>query len=47
MEFEWDPDKATGNLRKHKVSFTEPWAVVDWSLTSIAAGAFGSSALES
>ena len=23
MEFEWDPDKAIGNLRKHKVSFTE------------------------
>jgi uncharacterized protein len=23
MEFEWDPDKAMGNLRKHKVSFSE------------------------
>jgi uncharacterized DUF497 family protein len=23
MEFEWDPDKATANLRKHKVSFSE------------------------
>jgi uncharacterized protein len=23
MEFEWDPSKAAGNLRKHKVSFTE------------------------
>ena len=23
MEFEWDPGKAAGNLRKHKVSFTE------------------------
>jgi uncharacterized protein len=23
MEFEWDPGKATGNLRKHKVSFNE------------------------
>ncbi len=23
MEFEWDPDKAIGNLRKHKVSFNE------------------------
>jgi uncharacterized DUF497 family protein len=23
MEFEWDPSKATGNLRKHKVSFEE------------------------
>ena len=21
MEFEWDPDKAAENLRKHKVSF--------------------------
>ena len=23
MEFEWDPEKAAHNLRKHKVSFTE------------------------
>jgi uncharacterized DUF497 family protein len=23
MEFEWDPDKAAQNLRKHKVSFNE------------------------
>ena len=23
MEFEWDPEKAAKNLRKHKVSFTE------------------------
>jgi uncharacterized DUF497 family protein len=23
MEFEWDPQKAAKNLRKHKVSFTE------------------------
>jgi uncharacterized protein len=23
MEFEWDPNKATGNLRKHGVSFEE------------------------
>src|SRR5258708_14986517 len=23
MEFEWDEDKAEGNLKKHKVSFTE------------------------
>jgi hypothetical protein len=23
MEFEWDPRKATANLRKHKVSFHE------------------------
>lgn len=23
MEFEWDPEKATANLKKHKVSFSE------------------------
>ena len=23
MEFEWDPQKASRNLRKHRVSFTE------------------------
>ena len=23
MEFEWDPEKAEGNLKKHGVSFTE------------------------
>ena len=23
MEFEWDEDKAAGNLKKHKVAFTE------------------------
>ena len=23
MEFDWDPQKATSNLRKHKVSFIE------------------------
>jgi len=23
MDFEWDEDKAAGNLKKHKVSFTE------------------------
>jgi len=23
MEFEWDPEKASSNLRKHKVSFEE------------------------
>jgi len=23
MDLEWDPGKAAGNLRKHKVSFTE------------------------
>jgi len=27
MEFEWDPAKAAGNLRKHKVSFNEAAAV--------------------
>ena len=28
MEFEWDPGKAAGNLRKHKVSFTEAASVL-------------------
>jgi uncharacterized DUF497 family protein len=28
MEFEWDPGKAAGNLRKHKVSFTEAATVL-------------------
>jgi uncharacterized DUF497 family protein len=23
MQFVWDPNKATGNLQKHKVSFAE------------------------
>jgi uncharacterized protein len=27
MEFEWDPNKASGNLRKHQVSFTEAASV--------------------
>jgi uncharacterized DUF497 family protein len=29
MEFEWDLNKATGNLRKHGVSFTEAATVFD------------------
>ncbi len=29
MEFEWDPQKAVKNLRKHKVSFTEAATVFD------------------
>lgn len=29
MEFEWDPQKATKNLRKHEVSFTEAATVFD------------------
>lgn len=29
MEFEWDPQKATRNLRKHKISFTEAATVFD------------------
>ena len=28
MEFEWDPLKAAGNLRKHQVSFTEAATVL-------------------
>ena len=32
MEFEWDPEKAAGNLRKHKVSFTEAATVFGDSL---------------
>jgi uncharacterized DUF497 family protein len=27
MEFEWDPNKASENLRKHRVSFTEAASV--------------------
>lgn len=27
MQFEWDPDKATSNLDKHSVSFTEASSV--------------------
>ncbi len=29
MEFEWDPQKAARNLRKHKVPFTEAATVFD------------------
>lgn len=29
MEFEWDPQKASGNLRKHKVPFGEAATVFD------------------
>jgi hypothetical protein len=29
MEFEWDPNKAAGNLLKHRVSFTEAATVFD------------------
>jgi uncharacterized DUF497 family protein len=29
MEFEWDPQKAAKNLRKHKVSFNEAATVFD------------------
>lgn len=36
MEFEWDPDKAEANLRKHKVDFDmaikvflDPWRIED------------------
>jgi hypothetical protein len=28
MEFEWDPDKAARNLKKHKVSFGEAATVL-------------------
>ena len=28
MEFEWDPNKAAENLRKHRVSFTEAATVL-------------------
>ena len=27
MEFEWDPDKAAGNLRKHGIGFPEAMTV--------------------
>ena len=35
MDFEWDPDKAAANLRKHGVSFEEATTVFqdDLSLT--------------
>ena len=29
MEFEWDPQKAAKNLRKHRVSFAEAATVFD------------------
>jgi uncharacterized DUF497 family protein len=32
MEFEWDPGKAAGNLRKHKISFQEAASVFGDSL---------------
>ena len=33
MEFEWNPDKADINLRKHKISFHEATTVFDDSLS--------------
>ncbi len=37
MEFEWDPNKATRNLKKHKVSFQEAATVFNdlYSMTFI------------
>ena len=36
MKFEWDPRKATGNLRKHGVSFDEAMTVfADWESITI------------
>ena len=36
MEFEWDPDKAGGNWRKHAVSFEEASTVFgDWLGTTV------------
>lgn len=32
MEFEWDPEKAASNVRKHKVSFAEAATVLGDSL---------------
>lgn len=32
MEFEWDPEKAANNIRKHKVSFAEAATVLGDSL---------------
>lgn len=29
MEFEWDPEKAAGNVRRHRVSFNEAATVLD------------------
>lgn len=34
MEFEWDPDKAAANLKKHKVSFSEAATVFGDPLSS-------------
>lgn len=34
MEFEWDPQKAAKNLRKHKVSFAEAATVFSDSLSA-------------
>jgi uncharacterized DUF497 family protein len=33
MEFEWNPDKAVANLRKHNISFQEATTVFDDSLS--------------
>jgi uncharacterized protein len=35
MRFDWDPDKATSNLRKHGVSFDEAETVFGDSLAAI------------
>ncbi|MDQ6799261.1 MAG: BrnT family toxin [Acidobacteriota bacterium] len=36
MKFEWDPRKASGNLRKHGVSFDEAMTVfADWGSITI------------
>ena len=35
LQFEWDPDKATSNLKKHKVSFDEASTVFDDPLARI------------
>lgn len=35
MEFEWDPNKAAGNLRKHEVSFEEAATVFGDTLSII------------
>ena len=34
LRFEWNPQKAAGNLRKHRVSFTEAKTVFDDPLSS-------------
>jgi uncharacterized protein len=33
MEFEWNPDKAVANLKKHNISFQEATTVFDDSLS--------------